>query len=238
MVAHFLALPNTNCGDQICNQTAGENCTSCPEDCLCSGWKLHDIANPTIPLSATNNSLTTGIVCRSRSNLLGWEGCPAGNITANRTYANLTTSNCQLLFDYSTVYDLSMATQDRIMQVVLIPESGCGVGRTVTYTVVKAAAGTTQSVNSTYSINLGAWNGQAVTVSFQWTVPECMSGPANFQVKRIQMLIIILLTTLDIRTESCKPTSCKTALISANGSATIMTCSWLIALCFFLMLLQ
>ena len=78
-----------------------------------------------------------------------------------------------------------MATIDRTFDVVVRdPSTGAQLQ---SFNLLTATANTTllDTGPMTGSVDLAAFLGQTVTVSFEWTIPEAFTGPAHFQLDNI-----------------------------------------------------
>jgi len=94
-----------------------------------------------------------------------------------------------LSFDWRAAWDMlnfgPPTALDRTFDVVIRPSGG---GAELARYNVLVATGATQNLDTgqqTTRINLGAFLGQNVRVSFEWTVPEDFSGPAHFQLDNV-----------------------------------------------------
>jgi uncharacterized protein YhjY with autotransporter beta-barrel domain len=92
-----------------------------------------------------------------------------------------------LSFDYQAGWDLVPygATQDRTFQVLLTPTFGGAP--LASFLVLTAGAGT--NVNNTgqlsWLMDLSAYAGQDIRLSFVWTIPQSFTGPALFDLDNV-----------------------------------------------------
>lgn len=175
-----------------CN-TAGNPLVNCGfETGDFSGWVTTDLTTPLFPLMVGGGGIDLGygfFVSQptegSWAALHGFDGDGPGVIQIAQD-VSLPDSTEYLLFDYRGAWDLTFgATQDRLFQVSIGPYGG-GVP-TQTTTILTAIAGMTVTDTGALNggIDLSAFAGTSVRVSFDWVVPEAFSGPAFFQLDNV-----------------------------------------------------
>jgi len=100
------------------------------------------------------------------------------------------TGDSTLTFDYRAAYDLQnfCANCSNRLFNVLIETAGGGT-TLATINEITALAGTIINDTSSLSgsIDLSAWVGQSIRVSFELTIPDNFSGPAQFQLDNIAL---------------------------------------------------
>lgn len=158
-----------------------------------TGWITSDLTMPLYPLQVGGAGFSTGFgfflsqpTEGSWAALHGFDGDGPGVIQIAQD-VNLPGGTTDLLFDYRGGWDLLTfgATQDRLFQVSIGPFGG-GVP-TQTTTILTATVGTTVSDTGqlTGNVDLSAFAGTAVRISFNWVVPEDYTGPAFFQLDNV-----------------------------------------------------
>jgi hypothetical protein len=179
----------------------GDVCALAPAATACGGsnasfetgdftdWTAQEIAGPFFPLSVGGAGISPGFgffvsapTDGSFAVLHGFDGSGPGNIRVSQSFA-LPADSSELLFDYRGAWNLTFgATQDRSFDVVVT--SG---GDTV-FPILTAVAGTivNDTGSQTASIDLSAFAGSTVTITFDWTIPEASTGPGFFQLDNIR----------------------------------------------------
>lgn len=158
-----------------------------------SGWVTTDLTAPFFPLTVAAAGInpwfgfffsqpTEG----SWAALHGFDGNGPGVIKVAQD-VNLPDSTTNLLFDYRGAWDMVGygATLDRHFRVSIEPYGG-GVPIQTT-TILTAVAGTINNDTGplTGVIDLSAFAGSSVRISFDWAVPESGTGPAFFQLDNV-----------------------------------------------------
>jgi len=139
----------------------------------------------------------------------GWDGCGPGEIRLMQDLT-LPLGRSILLFDYRAGWELSgmafgevepaAAIADRHFYVV-VEESGGG-HELARFLILTAPGGEVEidSAVQSYSptmpdtgnllgtVDLSAFAGQAIRLVFEWTVPECFTGPAFFQLDDLRLV--------------------------------------------------
>lgn len=160
-----------------------------------SGWITQDLSNPFWPLSVVTAGFTTGFGFfltdppqGTHAAFTGFDGNGPGTISLAQDII-LSSGATTLTFDYQCAWDLVSfgATLDRTFEVNMEPSGGGAPLQTDT--ILTAVAGTTAIPDSggdqTASVDVSAFAGQAVRISFDWFVPETFTGPAQCQLDNV-----------------------------------------------------
>jgi hypothetical protein len=154
-----------------------------------SGWVTQDLAVPFWPLSV-NPAGAVNTFGWSWSNtptdgqfdvVTGWDGDGVAGPNPITVAQDTMVNGSTLEFDYRAAWDLALvpAMQDRTFSVEIEPTGGGGA--LASYLILTATAGTTQPDTGALSaaLDVSAFVGQNVRVSFEWLVPETFGGPAQ-----------------------------------------------------------
>ena len=154
-----------------------------------SGWLNNDLDFAFFPLQAGPAGInvwepffTSDPTEGTYTLLHGWDGSGPDTIQLAQDIT-LSSTALSLEFDYRAAWDLQSfgATLDRQFMVKVEPSGG---GSSLqTDTVLTAVFGTMNNDTGILhaSIDLSAYAGSSIRISFDWTVPEFNSGPAFFQ---------------------------------------------------------
>lgn len=157
-------------------------------------WVTQDLAVPfyamRIGVACLNPGFGLFASCPTEGNLAalhGWDGETPGTISIAQDI--IVPSDVTVVsFDYRAGWDMVFgATQDRTFNVIIRPVGG-GAPLQAPDLILTAGAGTT--VLDTQSlfgqVDVSAFAGQAIRVSFEWFVPEEFTGPAFFQLDNVR----------------------------------------------------
>lgn len=159
-----------------------------------TGWVTQDLANPYIPLSVTSAGASGGFGIFSSaptdgafSATHGFDGEGPGTIRIGQDITVTSASTIQ--FDYRGGWDMlnfGGSTQNRLFDVNV--ETAGGGANLLTQNFVTALAGTSVLDTGilTGSVDLSAFVGQTVRLSFDWFIPEEFTGPAFFEIDNIR----------------------------------------------------
>lgn len=158
-----------------------------------TGWITNDLPVPLFSLQVNGAGLSTGFGFFTSqptegnwAALHGFDGDGPGVIQVAQDVA-LPAIASIMQFDYRGAWDLTSfgAIQDRFFQVSIGPFGG-GVP-TQTITILTATVGTlvTDTGSLTGIVDLSAYAGTPVRLSFDWIVPENYSGPGFFQLDNV-----------------------------------------------------
>ncbi len=158
-----------------------------------NGWSLVDLAGPFLPAQVNAAGFTPGFGLflsdpteGTFALTHGFDG-DIGTITLAQDIA-VSSGLTPLSFDYRAGWDMlltGLATIDRTFDVVVRdPLTGAQLQ---SFNILTATANTTllDTGPMTGSVDLAAFLGQTVTVSFEWTIPESFTGPGHFQLDNI-----------------------------------------------------
>jgi len=156
-----------------------------------TGWITSDLTN-SLPLSVFNSYPDPFIVSPSWiptdgefAAFSGFDGESPGVISIAQDIV-LPSGSTTLLFDYRAAWNLFLASQDRLFNVVVQPSGGGSDLLTQTILTVQA-----QTANDTFyqtgSVDLSAYGGQSIRVLFELLVPESFTGPAQFELDNLRV---------------------------------------------------
>lgn len=191
----ILFKPSTNAFAENCenNSNAFFNCGFERGDFR--GWVTQDLSSPFFPLQVNIAGITSygGFFLSDPPQgdfaaLTGFDGNGPGTIRVAQDVL-LSSDADSLTFEYECAWDLLNfgATENRIFEVNIEPSGG---GAPIqTDNILTAVAGTTAIPSSggdqSASVDISAFAGQAVRISFDWIVPQNFTGPAFCQLDNI-----------------------------------------------------
>ncbi|MFQ5463716.1 MAG: hypothetical protein ACE5E5_13955, partial [Phycisphaerae bacterium] len=160
-----------------------------------AGWVTQDLTTPFFPLQVGGAGITPGFGFFTSAPtdgvfaaLHGFDGDGPGTIVIAED-VTLPVGIGSLEFDYRAGWDLLTfgAALNRTLEVVIRPAGG-GAPLLGPELILTAAAGTVQldTGNLVGSVDVSAFAGQTVRLSFEWFVPELFTGPAFFQLDNIR----------------------------------------------------
>ncbi|MHC4908256.1 MAG: hypothetical protein ACYTF9_00850 [Planctomycetota bacterium] len=157
-----------------------------------NGWTVVDNPAPFFPLDSYaagtantfgwpwDNTPTDGAF----SMVTGWDGA-AGNISISQ---DVLIDGGTLEFDYRAAWDTTFgATLPRDFSAII---SGTGGGPVLDSMLFLSADPDTQVTDTGQlagSMDVSAFLGQTVTLTFEWTVPELNTGPAQFDLDNVRL---------------------------------------------------
>ena len=155
-----------------------------------TGWVTSDLAN-SLPLSVFDsfpdlvNPTPSWIPTDGGfAAFAGFDGESPGVISIAQDIV-VPTGSTTVLFDYRASWNLFASTQDRLFNGVVQPSGGGS--DLFTQTILTALS---QTANDTFyqtgSVDLSAYSGQAIRLSFQLVVPESLTGPAQFELDNVR----------------------------------------------------
>lgn len=178
--------------EQCASSTCTETCINCGfETGDFTGWDTQDMSDPYYALSVVgsgqgNYGFSSAPTEGSFACLNGYDGCGPDDIDIGQDITIGPVSNATLRFDYRAAW-YNTGTQDRTFTVSIEPPGG----GTPLYSeqVHTGAAG--QEVPDSGpldgSIDVSAYAGQQVYIHFHWHIPECYTGPGNFQLDDVRV---------------------------------------------------
>ena len=166
-----------------------------------SGWVTQDLSIPFFALTVDGAGVSPGFgfflsdpTQGVFAALTGFDGNGPGTIRIAQDVV-LPPGSTDLIFDYQCAWDLlneAQATLDRTFE-VNIEESGGGA-LLQSDLILTAQAGTTaipdSGGNLVGMVDVSAFAGQSVRISFDWFVPEDFSGPAFCQLDNVSVEVI------------------------------------------------
>jgi hypothetical protein len=155
-----------------------------------TGWITSDLANG-LPLSVFDSYPDPFIFTPSWiptdgnfAAFSGFDSDTAGVISIAQDIV-VPTGSTTVLFDYRTSWNLFASSQDRLFNVVVQPSGGgSDLSTQAILTVLSQTANDT--FYQTGSVDLSAYSGQAIRLSFQLVVPESLTGPAQFELDNVR----------------------------------------------------
>lgn len=160
-----------------------------------SGWITQDLTSPfySLRVSGAGNSPGFGFFSSaptkgSYAALTGFDGNGPGTIRVAQD-VSLPARLATLTFDYRAAWDLKNygATTDREFRVTIEPAGGGGALYQQVILVAPAHTINNDTGNLGASMDLSAFAGQAIRISFDWWVPQPSSGPAFAQLDNIRL---------------------------------------------------
>jgi MYXO-CTERM domain-containing protein len=162
-----------------------------------TGWTTQDLADPLNALTVRTNGYNEGygLFSTQATNgsyvaTTGFDGAGPGTISISQNIGLLTSSADLLTFDYRAGWDMldyAGSTLNRTFDLVLSPSGGGSP--LATFNVLTAYAGTKNPDTGAFTsqLNLSAFIGDNVNISFQWYVPQDFTGPAFAQLDNVQL---------------------------------------------------
>ena len=155
-----------------------------------TGWITSDLTNG-LPLSVFNSypdpfTFTPSWIPTDGNfaAFSGFDGDTAGVISIAQDIV-VPSGGTTVLFDYRTSWNLFASSQDRLFNVVVQPSGGgSDLSTQAILTVLSQTANDT--FYQTGSVDLSAYGGQAIRLSFQLVVPESLTGPAQFELDNVR----------------------------------------------------
>ncbi len=162
-----------------------------------ASWVTQDLAVPFWPLSVNaagttntfgwpwNNTPTDG----QFDALSGWDGDPTGGPNMIRIAQDAFINAPTLTFDYRAAWDLTFGGGiDRTFTLNIEPNGGGG--NLQSDLILTAVQGTTNLDTGPLNgaVDVSAFVGQTVRISFDLFVPEIFTGPAQFTLDNVQLV--------------------------------------------------
>ncbi|MDA2921210.1 hypothetical protein MYX76_17255, partial [Desulfobacterota bacterium AH_259_B03_O07] len=188
------------------NQIAyAQNCATIPNNPIINcgfetgdftGWVTQDLSIPFLPMIVGGAGLTPGFGLFTSAPtqgvfaaLHGFDGDGPGTIRIAQDLP-LPTGASTLEFDYRCGWDMVTfggATQNRVFEVNIEPDGG---GTPLQTTTIFTAVAQTQALpdmdgNQVGIVDISAFEGNTVRISFDWFVPESFTGPAFCQLDNV-----------------------------------------------------
>lgn len=160
-----------------------------------TGWVTQDLTSPFSALQVGGAGLSTGFGFFSSAPtdgafaaLHGFDGNGPGTIRIGQDIS-IMAGQSTLNFDYRAAWDLTTfcgaCSETRTFDVNI--ETAGGGANLANFAILAATPQTTNldTGNLMGSIDLSAFSGQTVRVSFDWNIPENFTGPAFFQLDNV-----------------------------------------------------
>jgi hypothetical protein len=159
------------------------------------GWTTSDLANPLTPLQVVTNGFNNGwffstvATAGQYSLVTGFDGAGPGTISFAQDIGTVDSASDRVSLDYRAQWQMLApdgSTQDRTFTLVVQPAGG---GLTLgSFQIIDAKFGTMHDTGfQTANIDLSAFIGQNVELSFQAYIPEVFTGPAFMEVDNIRL---------------------------------------------------
>ncbi len=163
-----------------------------------SGWGTVDMTVPLYPLEVNTAGVNIGFgfftsapTQGSFAALHGFDGDGPGTI---QIYQDLTLppGTGDMEFDYRGAWELVTfgATQDRTFTVEVEPSGGGGALQSDLILTAEAGTFVADTGPSSATVDLSGFAGDDVRISFEWFVPENLTGPGFFQLDNILVNVI------------------------------------------------
>lgn len=163
-----------------------------------SGWTASDLATPFSPLSVqtAGSANTFGWPWSSSPTdgrftaFSGFDGAGPGTISLAQDIGVVTAATSSLSFDYRAAWDLStycVGCSSRLFDVVVLP--GGGGAPLGSFNIITAGPGTIVSDTGalTGTLDLSAFIGTSIRLSFDLTIPNDFSGPAQWEMDNVTL---------------------------------------------------
>jgi hypothetical protein len=156
------------------------------------GWEATDITSPFFPLTVDGASIDVGFdffvsdpTNGSFAALHGFDGSGPGMIRIAQDVV-IPNGATTIEFDYRGGWNMTFgATQDRTFEVSILPEGGGDPLRTDLILTATAGSIIPDTGPLVGAIDVSAFSGSAVRLSFDWNIPEAFTGPGFFQLDNI-----------------------------------------------------
>lgn len=160
-----------------------------------TGWVAQDMALPFDSLRVEDSGYSSGFGFFTTSptdgNWCAFHGFDGGGpdtiILAQDVTLPVSTS--MLMFDYRAAWDMlnyGGSTQNRVFQVKVEPFGGGSPMQNNVILVAQAGTNNLDTGNLIAFIDLSAFAGTSVRISFEWYIPESFTGPGAFQLDNIR----------------------------------------------------
>ena len=158
-----------------------------------TGWTTQDLSTPFLPQQVGGAGVDAGFglflsapTDGDFAALNGFDGDGPGIISVSQDIT--VTSASTITFDYRAGWDMLTfggSTMNRLFDVNINTTAGVNL---VSFNILTAPTGTQilDTGDLTGSVDLLAFIGQTINLSFDWTVPEDFTGPALFQLDNVQ----------------------------------------------------
>ncbi len=176
-----------------------------------AGWVTQDLAIPFFPLQVGGAGISSsfGFFVSAPTDgafaaLHGFDGSGPGTIRIGQD-VTVTGDGTLIEFDYRAAWDLvnfCFGCQDRIFDVNV--EVAGGGANLASFNVLTATAGTLEldTGDLTGVVDLGAFVGQTIRLSFDFFVPQNFTGPAFFQLDHVRVARDPWIANGAVRTEN------------------------------------
>lgn len=157
-----------------------------------TGWVTQDLTDPFFPLQVDTAGVSPGFGFFSSAPtegvfaaLNGFDGNGPGTIIIAQDVT--LPGGAAMEFDYRAAWDLASfgATQDRVFSVEVEPAGGGAALQTDVILIAQVGTINLDTGPLSAVVDLSAFGGQTVRVSFEWFVPEDFSGPAFAQLDNV-----------------------------------------------------
>lgn len=161
-----------------------------------TGWVTQDITSPLYALTVRGAGFNPGYGIFSSAPTegsyaatTGFDAAAPGMIRLAQDVSLPDSSSIELTFDYRAGWDLVPygATLDRTFSVTVEPSGGGTALYQIVILTVPANTFNLDTGDLSASVDLSAFAGQSVRVSFDWWVPEIATGPAFFQLDNVRL---------------------------------------------------
>jgi hypothetical protein len=160
-----------------------------------TGWSTSDLSNPLTPLQVVSNGFNNGwffstvATAGQYSLVTGFDGAGPGTISFAQDIGTVDSASDLVSLDYRAQWQMLApdgSTRDRTFTLVVRPAGG---GLTLgSFQIIDAQFGTMHDTGfQTANIDLSAFIGQNVQLSFQAYIPEYFTGPGFMEVDNIRL---------------------------------------------------
>lgn len=161
-----------------------------------TGWVATDMADPFFPLLVAAGGLSPGFGLFTSAPaegtlamVNGFDGAGPDVIVVAQDVT--LPAGAMMEFDYRAGWDMMNfggSTHDRVFSVEVEPAGGGPAMQTDVILVAQAGTIQLDTGPASATVDLSAFGGHHVRVSFEWFIPETFTGPAFFQLDNVQIM--------------------------------------------------
>ena len=157
-----------------------------------TGWTAQDLSDPFFAQQVAGSGVSTGFFSSSPTDgtfaaVNGFDGDGPGTISLSQDI--FVTDNTFIDFDYRAAWDLSTFFTDPEARLFDVNINTAGGGANLaSFNILTAESETIMLDTGDLfgSVDLSAFAGQFVELSFDWYVPQIFTGPAFFQLDNVR----------------------------------------------------
>lgn len=171
---------------------------NCSFEDMFTSWVPMDAAAPFVPLQTIGAGASTGFgffLTEPTDGLMvavhGFDAAGPDTIQLAQDISVPAGGTGTLTFDYRGAWDLQTfgATMDRTFEVNIEPMGGGAPLQTDLILTASAGTNVLDTGAMTGMVDVSPFTGQDVRINFVWNIPENFSGPGQFQVDNVNVLV-------------------------------------------------